>query len=273
MTNQKLLFAAAASLTSLVVVGCFGGDPNKNSMLLPGMTGGAGSTGSGGSSGTGTGGSSGLGAIPGTPIATFDSTIEGFVFSTDTSSTNLHITQPDTTTLTLDSSNGSPTPGSLQVAAPYSGASQIVDIQKSFGQSAAQDWSHRTLHVRIKVTTGTFGGGAQVYVVTGAGYVFGGTYTNVQRGSNWVDYSTNLDSPMTKDSGYDPTKVVVVGVQMNSGTAGASATPVTFNIDSFSVDPPLPMPDAGGGTGGSGGAAGSGGGGSGGASGNDAATD
>jgi hypothetical protein len=40
-------------------------------------------------------------------------------------------------------------------------------------------------------------------------------------------------------------QVVAFGLQANSGSAGAGSTPVTFNIDSFWIDPPLPPADAG----------------------------
>jgi hypothetical protein len=72
-----------------------------------------------------------------------------------------------------------------------------------------------------------------------------------------VSAPTNGDGA-NPGSGYDPTKVVVFGVQLNTGSMGAGATPVTFNIDSFSIDPPIA---------GTTGAAGSGGGGAGGTTG------
>ena len=36
-----------------------------------------------------------------------------------------------------------------------------------------------------------------------------------------------------------------MGVQLNTGGMGANATPVTFNIDSFSINPPLHGRDRG----------------------------
>ena len=106
---------------------------------------------------------------------------------------------------------------------------------------------------RIKVASGTYPGGAQVYAITVPNqYVFGGTFTNVAPNNNWQEFRVNLDSPMTANAGYDPSQVIIVGVQLNTGSAGASATEVTFNIDSFSIDPPI----AGGGTAGTGGGGG-----------------
>ncbi len=42
---------------------------------------------------------------------------------------------------------------------------------------------------------------------------------------------------MTRVAGYDPAQVVLLGVQLYTGTAGGSATPVVFNIDSFYLSP------------------------------------
>ena len=82
-----------------------------------------------------------------------------------------------------------------------------------------------------------------------------------------VSAPTNGDGA-NPGSGYDPSKVVVFGVQLNTGSSGAGSTPVTFNIDSFSVDPPIAGGTAGTGGGGTTGSAGAGGAsGSGGASG------
>jgi hypothetical protein len=62
--------------------------------------------------------------------------------------------------------------------------------------------------------------------------------------SNWQEFTVDVSAPTngagaSQGSGYDPAKVVVFGVQLNTDAAGAGATPVTFNIDSFSIDPPI----------------------------------
>src|SRR6185436_10972773 len=150
----------------------------------------------------------------------------------------------------------------------YSGANQYVDIQKSFGTNNPQDWSGKTLHVRIRASEGTFKGGAQVYAITTGSFVFGGKFTNFTQNNNWQEFTVDVSAPTngagaSPGNGYDPTKVVVFGVQLNSGSAGAGSTPVTFNIDSFSIDPPIAGTTgaAGSGGGGAAGTAGSGGGG------------
>ena len=142
-------------------------------------------------------------------------------------------------TIAYDDTQGSPTAGSLMVTAPYFGASQYVDIQKNV-QTTPQNWMGKTMHVRIKVSSGTFRGGVQLYAKSGMAFMFGGTYINFAAGSNWQEFVLNVTAPMTVIPGYDPTNIVSYGLQINSGSAGATQTPVTFNVDSFSIDPPLP---------------------------------
>jgi hypothetical protein len=240
------------------VAGCFGSDPNMNSQLYgdaapPTTTGTGGSGGSGGSV---------TGPIKGSPYALFATGTEGFQLNVyhDTGNTNLGDPASGASpSLSFDSTAGSPDNGSIKVVAPYTGPNQYVDIQKSM-TNMPQDWRGKTLYVRIRVASGTYPGGAQVYAITVPNqYVFGGTFTNVAANNNWQEFRVNLDSPMTANAGYDPAQVIIVGVQLNTGSAGASATEVTFNIDSFSIDPPVAGGTAGSGGGGAGGTTGAGG--------------
>src|SRR5262249_15010958 len=77
------------------------------------------------------------------------------------------------TSPSLDTALGSPTPGSLQIAAPFSAPSQSVTVETA-GTGALQDWSgQRTLHARIRTAQGPFGVAAQLFVKTGPNYLFG----------------------------------------------------------------------------------------------------
>lgn len=60
----------------------------------------------------------------------------------------------------------------------------------------------------------------------------------VAPGSEWQDIAMDLSHPMTSDpSGrFNPKQVVLYGLQLNSGSAGAGATPASFHIDSFSLE-------------------------------------
>ena len=261
--------------------GCWGSDPDTNSQIYMGQAGtsGSGTAGTTGTGGTGNSGN-GMGPIIGSPVGTFNSGVEGFVFGTYDEPANLNgASSANKGTLSFDSAVGNPDPGSLKVVAPYSGANQYVDVQRQFGTNNPQDWSGKTIHVRIRATEGTFKGGAQVYAITTASFVYGAKFTTFGQNSNWQEFTMSVSAPANGDgvnpgSGYDPTKVVVFGVQLNTGSSGAGSTPVTFNIDSFSVDPPIAGGTAGTGGGGTTGSAGAGGAsGSGGAGGNaDAST-
>jgi hypothetical protein len=278
---KKLIFYLCAGLLA-GGFGCLGSDPNENSQCYlapcqgdagPSPTGTAGSGGPG-TGGTGGSGSTGNGPIVGMPLATFDTGLEGFVFGTYDEKANLNgASSPTKGTLSFDDAMGSPNPGSMKAVAPYSGANQYIDVQKQFGTGNPQNWSGQTIHVRIRASDGTFKGGAQVYAITTSGFIFGGKFTNFGQNSSWQEFTMDVDHPSNGDganasSGYDPTKVVVFGVQLNTGSSGAGAGPVTFNIDSFSLSPGLTTT----GTGGTGGAGGGGAGGTTGAGGHGGTT-
>jgi hypothetical protein len=246
------------STLSLLAAGCFGKDPNQNSQVAPGADGSSGGT---------------VDAslpIVGTPLATFDTTLNGFVLNPyhelpTSGQVNLGDPNSGLATMasdpTVDSSVGSPTAGSVEIMAPFSGANQYVDFQNTtmFGTARPQNWMGGTLHVRVKVDGGSFVGIAQPYVDTGMGYVFGGQSTNYPKGNDWQEFTVNVNkptNPTTPNAGYDPTQVIAFGIQISSGSAGGSQAPVTFHIDSFSIAG-IAAPSTG--TGGTAGANGSGG--------------
>ena len=178
----------------------------------------------------------------GAPVATFDSGLDGFVLDnyhdfdqTDLGDPSLSLPMPPT--LTFDGAVGSPTTGSLAVTAPFSGANQFVDIQKPLGATNLQNWAGKKLHVRLRVDAGsTFSGIAQLYVDTTAGYLFGGTASNVAAGSDWQEIVLDVGNPMSFSPGYDPTEVILFGIQLNSGSAGVGATAATFHLDTFTIE-------------------------------------
>jgi hypothetical protein len=242
---NKLYLLLCAAL--IVVTSACEKDPNMNSRLVNPPVGGSGG-GGGGGGGMGGGGVNPTGPIVGSVLSAFATSDEGFLINNYNEPSNLAVGTGTKPTLMFDATQGSPDPGSLKVTAPYTGSNQYVDIQRSYGTTMPQNWAGKTMHVRIKATEGTFTGGAQVYVITTEGFVFGGTFTNFAANANWQEFTVSVDNPMTKNAGYDPTKVVVFGVQLNSGSAGTTNMPVTFHIDSFSIDPPIAgTQDAGGG--------------------------
>ena len=98
--------------------------------------------------------------------------------------------------------------------------------------------------MRVRVSQGTFKGGAYLYVDTGSTYTFAGTYFLLPAGSDWTELTLDLRAPMTTYPSYDPSRVVIFGLQLATGSVAAGSGPVTFNIDSFWIGPPAP--DAGG---------------------------
>ena len=115
--HQDLL----ALVFPLLAAGCFGSDPNMNSQIFLGA---AGTTGTG----------------PGTLIATFDSSLEGFALdgymdSDPTMQTNIANAGEwsdkgkSPPMLTFQPADGDPNPGCLQVVAPFDGKNQHFDIQ------------------------------------------------------------------------------------------------------------------------------------------------
>jgi hypothetical protein len=256
MNKQRFALAAVAfGGLCLSTAGCIlGDDPNKNSQLYSTPGGTTGNNGLGGA--VGGGGSTGaLGDVVGVPIATFDTSTDSMAFSMYDEASNLVVHNGgNPPTIEFDSADGSPTSstsGSLKVFAPYSGANQYVDIQRSFPASMLQNWTGGKLHVRVKVDTGsTFAGQIEPYADTTSAYAFVGTSLNVAMGGGWHDYVVPLDTAMTRIAGYDLRQVIAFGVHIGSGGAGATQGPVTFHIDSFSVEGiAAPIVDAGSDTG------------------------
>jgi len=274
MNLQRISLVVTLALTA---AGCFGSDPNQNSMRADGSFVATGGTSGGGGSGGPFDPSS---PVPGVALATFDTKAVGFSFSNYNEPPNLAVNNAGTDpTLAWNGADGSPNPGCLKVTAPFSAGNQYVDIQSASLQTdstnmciGCQNWTGGTLHVRIKVDAGsTFTGQIEPYADTTSNYTFVGTSINVQMDNNWHDYAVNLNNAMTRNTGYDLSKVILYGVHIGTGNSPASTpTPVTFEIDSFSIDGAPAATGTGGAGGTSGGSAGASGGG--GSAGHDAGT-
>ena len=257
--KTHISFSLVSLALGSMVAGCFGSDPNMNSQLakpdasMP------------------SGGIDPAKPLVGMAVATFDTGLQGYTIDPyhDTNQTNLADPQviaqrpgQEMPTLTFEAGMGSPSPGSIRIEAPYFGASQFVQLEAtSFGTSNTRNWTGGTLYLRIQVLQGTFTGGAQLYIKTGSAYVFGGTYINFPTGAGWKEFAMDVNTPMTTGTSgtYSPAEVITIGVQLNTGMSGASAGPVTFLVDSFSIALPAGGgAGTGGGTGGRGGSGGSG---------------
>jgi hypothetical protein len=181
--------------------------------------------------------------VGGTPLDTFDTDLDfGFEPYHDTAQRNLAdpavIDAGTAPLLAIDPEQGSPSPGSLKIVVPYSGANQYVEVQ-SYVFVVQQDWSGHTLHARLKVDAGsTFHGVAQLYVNTGVSYIAASTAVTLASGAGWQEIAMDVDHPMTVANvdRYSAKQVVLYGLQLNTGPTGAGAGPVTFHVDSFSLD-------------------------------------
>jgi hypothetical protein len=179
----------------------------------------------------------------GTALDTFDTEVDfGFEPYHDTTATNLAdpavIDAGTAPSLAFDGAEGSPSPGSMKVTVPFSGANQYVQIQ-SYVFVVPQDWSGHSLHVRLKVDEGSvFHGVASLYVNTGVSYIAASTAVPIASGSDWQEIAMDVDHPMTVSipDRYSAKQVVLYGLELDSGSAGTGATPATFHVDSFTLD-------------------------------------
>ncbi len=268
--REPLQDAARGALIVVVVLAaaCGSSSATKDASVDHGMTGAGGAGGrtdagladgsagqrQDGAAGAGQGGGGGGASVPdwvladasvpigGTPLDTFDTDVDfGFEPYHDTAQKNLAdpavIDAGTAPLLAFDAEEGSPSPGSMKITVPYSGANQYVEVQ-SYVFVVPQDWSGHTLHARLKVDAGsTFRGVAQLYVNTGVSYVAAATAVNLASGAEWQEIAMDLDHPMTMASDrYSAKQVVLYGLQFNTGAAGAGAGPVTFHVDSFSLE-------------------------------------
>jgi hypothetical protein len=215
-------------------------------------TGGSGGGGAAGSAGQ-AGGAGGSCTLPGTTLATFNSDVEGFSYNTD-GSNNLAGAGADggtLATLAFSAAEGDPCPGSLQAMIPFSAPGQQVQIVKDFGQTSLQDWTGKTLHVRVKVASGfetdpATPPGMQAYVTSYAPvdggspqYLFSGQYQNIQPGNGWNEYTYSMAGANYSSPGFDISKIENFGVILQTPanlTIDATApapTPAVVYVDSF----------------------------------------
>jgi len=180
------------------------------------------------------------GTVVAAPVAyDFDIATEGFDLNRYVSTTQSNLAAPGsgtTPTVTFDSTDGNPSPGSLKVSATFSGFKQFIDVTAN--PSPSLNLAGKVLHAKVRLTSGTFeaGAGATLHASTGTGFVYGaGPYTPLSFGV-WTDLVLDLSTVTTP--GFDATQVVQLGVQFYSGDppeAGAFAGPnsVVFHIDSI----------------------------------------
>jgi hypothetical protein len=183
----------------------------------------------------------GSGLPPAPPLyATFDTSLNGLSLS-DSS-----FKFPDggaAPALTFDSTIGDPAAGSAKLVVPFNSYGQQLDTQLNPGTGSPLNLMGKTLHAKVRLDSGTFTAGYINFHVSAPDYSH---YAQASTGSinattlgtgQWVDLSIDLSAVTL--AGFDPSKVIQVGVQFGTGSGpegGAfptSTQPCTFHIDSI----------------------------------------
>src|SRR5262245_38851929 len=206
----------------------------------------AGSTnpGSAGSSGPGAAGTTGSGgATTNTDPATFAylyaTGAEGWVLNNYADGSRMNLADParaasPAPALAQDPSVGNPDPGSLKVTAHFTDWKQYADAV--INVSPSKMLTGRVLRARVRLTSGSFGGGAQIHAGTGNSYRFAaGAWTTMTVGQ-WTEPALDLAAAKAADSMFDPSMVVQIGVKFDTGGDNVT-TPFGAPIDAvFQID-------------------------------------
>jgi hypothetical protein len=241
-----------------------GGSTGTGGSASSGAGGTTGDGGSGGSTVTGAGGgdagSTDDGAVTETAMEVapppvllfgFPADVQGFALDPypDTNDTNLTVVSDGgvAPTLTWSATEGDPDLGAVLVTAPYSDYKQKIDVRHTFGADSLQDWTGKTLRIRLKVASGfntdsSFPGGVVFYVQTTSSWVWADAgWQNVESlYDGWQQFSFDLSAVTA--AGWDAKQVIAFGIQINTGgggdTAASKPAPATFYIDSVTAQAP-----------------------------------
>jgi hypothetical protein len=218
--------------------------------------GGAGTSAAGGGGGTsaagGSGGSSAAGGGAGTSAVdggdaggtpalsyTFDSTLQGFQLQTYVDPgtyKNVGALAADAAipanypTVTVNTTEGSPSPGSLQIVATFTDYQQYVEVLIPL---AALNLTGKTVNAQVQATT-AFDGGAFIYVDSGGSYVFGGGSGVGLPAASWTSLSLDVDGVTT--ASFDPTDIVQLGIHIYSDPAPTDGGAFPSGSYTFLID-------------------------------------
>jgi len=122
-------------------------------------------------------------------------------------------------TAAFDSTDGSPSPGSLKVTVTYTGYKQYVDA--IVNPPAGIDLTGRTLHAKVKLVStmgGDFPGGLQFHVSSGASYAYGSAMGTLAAVGTWGDVTFPLSIVYAVTvPGWDSAMIKQIGIQFYSG--------------------------------------------------------
>ena len=111
-------------------------------------------------------------------------------------------------TLSVDATDGDPSPGSMKVDAPFDAYNQFIDVQHNYGTLDAQELGRRQAAREGQGRVGrqpepTNPMGVQPYVNTGAAYNYCGNYLNLIAGGGWNKYVLDLTTCTTARRSVD----------------------------------------------------------------------
>jgi hypothetical protein len=193
------------------------------------------------------------GPIVGTPLGTFDTSLQDFILNTENSAvivgsngvqSNIggYLTGLPRAELSHDATGGSPTAGCLKLSVPFSGGCcEFAEILVAV--PTLQDWSRRILHVRVRVASGAFKGVAQLSASSASVTSAWGTERLPADGS-WQELTLDVSDAPRSWLGFEPARVVQFGIQFHAGTEQQPRGLVVFQIDSFSLEQQQDRPDA-----------------------------
>jgi hypothetical protein len=177
------------------------------------------------------------GALPSEVDYTFAADKQGFGLNDYKNPSRTNLAAAGSTAvpvLSWDGTSGDPDNGSLKLTATFSGFAQYTDVALNL---SSVDLTGKTLHVFVKLDSGSFTGAAMLHVGTGPNYDFAGTDWNILNIGDWTELMLDLSAANA------PGDVRQLGVQFDTGDAPddassfGAAVPAVFHIDSFTVTP------------------------------------
>ncbi|HYO95167.1 MAG TPA: hypothetical protein VER33_11680 [Polyangiaceae bacterium] len=224
-----------------------GGTPGAmgGSSAIGGTATSGGSSGAGGTPSAGSGGSSGAPAVF-TKSYTFDTDLETWKTQYTSSAPMVPLIDPLMVMVAHAPAQGSPTPGALQVSAPYAAASQYVGVGVSLATPV--DLTGKTLTAKVQILSGlgtaldlmTNPGGAKLYVKSGMGFVYAsGTFTNLTAQGTWITIQFVLATPGYTDVSnpanvFNAADIREIGIQFDTSATTTTASPAVLLVDSVS---------------------------------------
>ena len=146
---------------------------------------------------------------------------------------------PTGTIQSLDSTIGSPTPGSAKLEIPFSGVSQQLLFAQNF--PSPLNLTGTTVTAQIRLDSGIIGNPvtsvvrAFIVIKSTAAYTYAtGIATNLDASAGWVTLTIKADAPDARPSDYNPCDVREIDVEIDTGQLGTYTTGIV-HIDTIAI--------------------------------------